>query len=73
MASSRQYAERKGSSSSSRNTSVPEDVNPQVTDKGGRNKDDLLGDMDEVLADIDAVLEENAQEFVQGYVQKGGE
>lgn len=29
--------------------------------------------MDELLDEIDAVLEENAQEFVAGYVQKGGE
>lgn len=29
--------------------------------------------MDELLDEIDSVLEENAEEFVQGYVQKGGE
>lgn len=28
---------------------------------------------DELLDEIDAVLEENAQEFVRDYVQKGGE
>ena len=30
-------------------------------------------DLDTLLDDIDDVLEENAEEFVQGYIQKGGE
>lgn len=30
-------------------------------------------DIDELLADIDRVLEENAAEFVSAYVQKGGQ
>jgi len=34
---------------------------------------DLKAELDEVLDDIDAVLEENAEEFVSSYVQKGGE
>lgn len=34
---------------------------------------DIAEAMDEVLDDIDEVLEENAQEFVRGFVQKGGE
>lgn len=29
--------------------------------------------MDELLEEIDNVLEENAEEFVKGYVQRGGE
>lgn len=28
---------------------------------------------DELLDEIDALLEENAEEFVKGYVQKGGQ
>ena len=35
--------------------------------------DDLKHEMDEILDEIDEVLEENAEEFVKGYVQKGGE
>lgn len=34
---------------------------------------DLTHEMDEILNEIDEVLEENAEEFVKGYVQKGGE
>ena len=33
----------------------------------------LKEDMDAILDEIDAVLENNAEEFVKGYVQKGGE
>lgn len=36
--------------------------------------DTELGDkVDALLEDIDAVLEENAEEFVQGYIQLGGQ
>jgi ubiquitin-like protein Pup len=34
---------------------------------------DLAQEMDEILEEIDSVLEQNAEEFVQGYVQKGGQ
>lgn len=34
---------------------------------------ELLDDIDELLDEIDDVLEENAEEFVRGYVQKGGQ
>ena len=30
-------------------------------------------EVDEVLAEIDGVLEENAEEFVHSYIQKGGQ
>lgn len=30
-------------------------------------------DLDKVLDEIDSVLEQNAEEFVKGYVQKGGQ
>ena len=33
----------------------------------------LADDVDALLDDIDEVLEENAEEFVRGYIQKGGE
>ena len=33
----------------------------------------LKEDMDKVLDEIDGVLEENAEEFIKNYVQKGGE
>jgi prokaryotic ubiquitin-like protein Pup len=32
-----------------------------------------VAEIDELLDEIDSVLEENAAEFVRGYVQKGGQ
>jgi ubiquitin-like protein Pup len=43
--------------------------NAEVVEKGKAIKKD----MDELLDEIDDVLEENAEEFVKNYVQKGGE
>ena len=36
-------------------------------------KHELNAEMDSLLDEIDGVLEKNAQEFVQGFVQRGGE
>jgi len=33
----------------------------------------LKAELDDLLDEIDGVLEENAEEFVRNYVQKGGE
>lgn len=37
------------------------------------NKEALDADVDALLDEIDDVLEENAEEFVRGFVQKGGQ
>lgn len=34
---------------------------------------ELKSEMDDILDEIDSVLEKNAEEFVNAYVQKGGE
>ncbi|MFH1330305.1 MAG: ubiquitin-like protein Pup [Actinomycetota bacterium] len=34
---------------------------------------ELAGQIDDLLDEIDSVLEENAEEFVRNYVQKGGQ
>lgn len=36
-------------------------------------KQELDQDTDSMLAEIDGVLESNAEEFVRGFVQKGGQ
>lgn len=48
-----------------------EETNAQAanTDRGER----LKAEIDDMLDEIDEVLEENAEEFVRNYVQKGGE
>ena len=43
---------------------------PQKLAKKG---DQLKGEMDALVDEIDEVLEENAEEFVKNYVQRGGE
>lgn len=35
--------------------------------------EEVAGKIDDLLDEIDTVLEENAEEFVKNYVQKGGE
>jgi ubiquitin-like protein Pup len=66
---------------------MPEQERKQVQKKGGGDQPDadagqvsstskaaeLKEEMDEILDEIDSVLEENAEEFVKSYVQKGGE
>jgi ubiquitin-like protein Pup len=43
---------------------------PQKLAKKGK---ELKEDMDSLVDEIDEVLEENAEEFVKNYVQRGGE
>lgn len=45
------------------------EVNPETAER----VEQLGEDVDDLLDEIDSVLEENAEEFVRGYVQKGGE
>lgn len=43
--------------------------NPKIVETGKKLKEDI----DKLVDEIDDVLEENAEEFVKNYVQKGGE
>jgi ubiquitin-like protein Pup len=42
---------------------------PAQSERGER----LKAELDDLLDEIDEVLEDNAEEFVRNYVQKGGE
>jgi prokaryotic ubiquitin-like protein Pup len=46
---------------------------PPAAPAGAAVKEGLTDDIDSVLDEIDGVLESNAEEFVRGFVQKGGE
>ena len=52
-------------------TSTTEDTD--TTEAKDLQNEELTADVDDMLDEIDAVLEENAEEFVKGYIQKGGQ
>ena len=60
--------ERKQKPAPKEREEVVEDV-PASSERGEKLKEDI----DDLLDEIDSVLEENAEEFVRGYVQKGGQ
>ena len=45
----------------------------QATDELKERRDKIDDDVDSILDEIDDVLEENAEEWVRGFVQKGGQ
>ena len=60
--------EQKRRQAPSRSDEVVEEV-PATTKQGEK----LKAELDDLLDEIDEVLEDNAEEFVRSYVQKGGE
>ena len=56
---------------SKKDTQTREEVkpNPKVVEAGKKLKEDI----DKLVDEIDDVLEENAEEFVKNYVQRGGQ
>ena len=57
------------SKSEAKRVEVQEEVETTEVD----HKEALKDELDELLDEIDSVLEENAEEFVRNYVQKGGQ
>ena len=55
--------------STSRTDTETEEVAPASSEKGEK----LKAELDDLLDEIDEVLDENAEEFVRAYVQKGGQ
>lgn len=51
---------------------VEEVVDTDTSDVKERHEK-LTDDVDDLLDEIDSVLEENAEEFVRSYIQKGGQ
>ncbi len=60
--------EHKRKQTTGRTEEVVEEL-PASTQQG----DKLKAELDDLLDEIDEVLEDNAEEFVRSYVQKGGE
>lgn len=60
--------EQKKRPTTTRDQEVVEDA-PLSTEKG----DKLKAELDDLLDEIDEVLEDNAEDFVRNYIQKGGQ
>jgi len=56
-----------------RSDSERTDAHTAETSADATAANDLAGELDSLLDEIDSVLEENAEEFVRNYVQKGGQ
>jgi ubiquitin-like protein Pup len=50
-----------------------EEVEASVDTETSERTKEVTEDVDSLLDEIDGVLEENAEEFVRSYVQKGGQ
>jgi len=69
-------ATRDSGGGQSRQTRKDEDLEQVAAEEGSdvhERVGKLTDDVDALLDEIDDVLEENAEDFVKGYVQKGGE
>jgi ubiquitin-like protein Pup len=54
-------------------TSTREAPPEEETVASGERGEKLKAELDDLLDEIDEVLEDNAEEFVRNYVQKGGQ
>lgn len=48
-----------------------EDIQPTEVDAG--MDEEFAEDLDELLDEIDEILEEDSEEFVENYIQRGGQ
>jgi len=62
-----------GQRQTTRRSEEAEETEPAAADKVTERQERLSDDVDAILDEIDEVLEENAEEFVRSYVQKGGQ
>ncbi|RAY13980.1 ubiquitin-like protein Pup [Actinomadura craniellae] len=62
-----------GQKQTGRRTEEVEETQAAPAEDVQERNEKLTDDVDAILDEIDEVLEENAEEFVRSYVQKGGE
>jgi ubiquitin-like protein Pup len=62
-----------GQQRTTRRTQETEEVEDTESSDVQERHEKLSDDVDDILDEIDSVLEENAEDFVRSYVQKGGE
>jgi ubiquitin-like protein Pup len=65
-----QEQKKKGSGTRSTETETEVDESTPATSERGEK---IKAELDDLLDEIDEVLEDNAEEFVRNYVQKGGQ
>jgi ubiquitin-like protein Pup len=68
MAEQEQKTKGSGTRTTETETEV-EEAAPASSERG----DKIKAELDDLLDEIDEVLEDNAEEFVRNYVQKGGQ
>ena len=64
-------AEQEQTRRTTTSTTESQDVDAPPADRD--SSEQLKAELDDILDQIDQVLEENAEDFVRNYVQKGGE
>jgi ubiquitin-like protein Pup len=62
-----------GQKQTTRRSDETEEAEASSTAEVNERHEKLSDDVDAILDEIDEVLEENAEEFVRSYVQKGGQ
>lgn len=62
-----------GQSRANRRQDEVDEVEDTTQSDVAERHEKLTEDVDAILDEIDDVLEENAEEFIRGYVQKGGQ
>jgi prokaryotic ubiquitin-like protein Pup len=62
-----------GQKRANKTTEEVDEVEAEAATDVAERKDKLDQDIDAILDDIDDVLEENSEDFVRSFIQKGGE
>jgi ubiquitin-like protein Pup len=62
-----------GQQKATRSREETDEVEASVDTEAAERRQEMTDDVDSILDEIDEVLEENSEEFVRAYVQKGGE
>ncbi len=62
-----------GQSKATRRTEDADEVEASADTDVAARQEKLTDDVDDMLDEIDSVLEENSEEFVRSFIQKGGQ
>jgi ubiquitin-like protein Pup len=73
LMSTRDTGGQSQSGKSRRDEEIDEAPAPEANPDVAERHEKLTKDADELLDDIDKLLDENAEEFIRAYVQKGGQ